>query len=61
MHESSSTKVSTIHMKSKRFQPRIPSRHKDKQAADSQLVSSKYSYYKTQKNKPSANRLVATG
>ena len=47
MNENSSTKVNTIHMKAKWFQPRIPSWHRDKYAADCQLVSSKYSYYKT--------------
>ena len=30
------------------------------EAVDSQLLSSKYSYYKTHKNKPSANRLVTS-
>jgi len=60
MNENSSTKVNTNHMKAKSFQPRIPSQHKDMEAVDSQLVSSKYSYYKAHKNKPSSNGLVTT-
>ena len=62
MNENSSTKVDTIHMKAKWFQPRIPSWHRDMYAVDSQLVSSKYSYYKAifLKINPSANGLVTT-
>ena len=37
MNENNSTKVDTIHMEEKWFQPRIPSWHRDKQAVDSQL------------------------
>jgi len=46
MNENSCTKVKTLHMKAKWFQRRILPWHRDKQAVDSQLLSSSYSYYK---------------
>ena len=62
LNENSSTKVKTIHMKAKCFQPQIPSGQRDKEAVDNQLVSLKIFllHLKHVKNKPSANGLVTT-